>query len=330
MFNFFKKSKEVEEVKIEVVETILPEDNSQIIDSAHIQKDITLTFANVLEQFNLKSTKEGEIEILKAQLEEYKEANDSIYKKIDSLKNLGFVNTPTAKTSLEKLKIKEEEFKLKISAIEKQIKLTKKIKELTDMYALKYPTFKFVDNNTMISIMKKYSLVMGEAFTYCKEIPDRALGIIESFSGEIKESKTFVGIYREYSRGYSFGRSYQIKQRGSIKQLKKEECNEEYYSEYLTGVFEITGLKMIAPFSHFELPNECEFDGRCEYFEAPIIKLNKDTRKLEFNVDEVNEIERQKEVLDPIACLEVKGGYIILDAWDEEADIPEIQNPMIN
>jgi hypothetical protein len=37
-----------------------------------------------------------------------------------------------------------------------------------------------------------------------------------------------------------------------------------------------------------------------------------------------------REVLDPIAVLEVRGGYIIMNAWEKEAEIPEIINPVLN
>ena len=50
-----------------------------------------------------------------------------------------------------------------------------------------------------------------------------------------------------------------------------------------------------------------------------------------FNQEALDKVNKKNiEVLDPIACLEVGLGYIVMCAWDEEADIPEIQNELLN
>ena len=69
---------------------------------------------------------------------------------------------------------------------------------------------------------------------------------------------------------------------------------------------------------------------------APTIKVAEAAKVIEnaqrdINIAFVNELAKiEREVLDPIACLEVDGGYIILHAWDEEAHIPEIKNDILN
>jgi hypothetical protein len=331
------KVEEVEEVEVGEVEEV-----KKVINSDHIQKDITLTFAKVLDEHNLTPTKLGEIEILKAKMGEYKDANSDIYQKIESLNLLGFTNTPTAKKSLKELQEKTKEFDIKIQNIQKEIDKSESIKNLTDTYLKKYPMYKFIDKDSMISIMKKYDLVLGDSFMYCKEIPDKALSIIENFSEEILESKEYNLIYFcSYWSDSGFYSSKYIVKKGKnlsslLKKAEKDISNGDKLSEshpwkehQIVGLVESTNLKMIAPQTHFNEIKELEYNGQKINFRTSILKLDEKTRMLSIDLNEVNKELEMIDILDPIACLKVEGGYIILDAWDEEADIPEIQNPMI-
>lgn len=85
----------------------------------------------------------------------------------------------------------------------------------------------------------------------------------------------------------------------------------------------VSMLKIIAPISHFTL-NE-----KFKRLDKSIFKIKDNV--ICYDISEIKlELQRLKEAEDPIACLKVEGGYIILHAWDKEAEIPEIKNSSLN
>lgn len=66
-----------------------------------------------------------------------------------------------------------------------------------------------------------------------------------------------------------------------------------------------------------------------------LFKVDINTRKFNIDHDALKNLNQHNEEVskkldDPIACLEVEGGYIIIDAWDKEALIPEICRETLN
>lgn len=314
----------------------------KVIDSAFIQKDIAATFDSVLAEFELNASKETQVEQLEQKLEGFKTQNQSVYDKIEKLKAFGFTNTPSATATLKKLEEKEANINAEKAKIQSEIDSANLLQKRIAEYKLKYPTFKFVDNDTMVSIMKKYDLWLGETSLYCKEIPDRALNIIDGFRDEIEKSTEKVEFYMDTYRGMTMHVGVNITP--VVKEEKKaKDYTEAWYlqqeavlmSESRRSIFRTdyrTKLKMIAPASHFEVVTQKIYDERRrEYKECPMYLMNPATRRFEPTTKMMEEIAKSnREVLDPIACLEVDGGFIILDAWDKEAEIPEIKNQILN
>lgn len=327
-------------------EVAVKKEPEEVIDSKHIQADIDRTFAKVLEEFNLSVSKESKIESLKKSLESFKDINKTIYEKIDTLKSVGLVNTPSASAKLAELKEQESKVRDNIYELNRQLRHLKEVKEYTDKYAMQYVGYKFVDHKTMVEIMKKYDLVLGEAFTYAKEIPDKSLSIIKNFSEEIEKSKEVVEFIRERRINELRGSSSTTYKKHV--RAKTEEDTEEFILpqpehslEWMSRdyKFTISKFKMIAPSSHFVLPSikddEQRYWGSSRDRETKYLSFmafNESERCYYFSTSSLNDAlaKREREVLDPIAVLEVAGGYIVMDAWDEEAEIPEIQNPLNN
>lgn len=316
-------------------EDVIAGEDEVVIDSEFIKKDIEVSFADVLKQFSLNAAKETEIEKMESSLLDFKAANDKIYKKIENLKDVGLLNTPTAKNKLDELEKQEQKYKEKIEELQKQIKESQRIKKLTDEYALKYPGYKFITKDVMVDVMKRYDLVMGEAFSYAKEIPDDALETISQFKDEIKESEEVYKLLT-ISRSRSVSNTYYLLKPS----MTEKEVISYYFGEgsrvYNKKEYVVSNFKMVAPESHFEIPyytvKKWEKTSYRDELKVniPIMVKNEDNI-FEFNTEEFEKIaEQNREVLDPIACLEVEGGYIIMDAWDEEAEIPEIQNALLN
>lgn len=345
MFGLFKKQKGVDETtSVLVAEKPVENLKQKTITSKDIQEDIHKSFNEILKEFDLKESKETQIENYKIKLESFKEENKSIYDKIEKLKYLNLSSTPTAKDSLKKLENKEKSVKEKINKVQNEIREAKKINDLVSEYNLKYPGFKFVSDSVMIQIMHKYNLVLGEAFTYAREIPDKSLEIIGKFSHEIKSSEEILQLVETRHGLRSSFFKFKKKPQPIIMSANTPDDSMRGFNtmhihdprtynkdERVVREITISMFKMIAPESHFEIPTVEGINFRGEYIDLPIAKLDKQTRKFKLDVSALEKNEAKKrEVLDPIAVLEVKGGYIIMDAWDKEAEIPEIKNPILN
>ena len=313
MWNLFKTKTEIKKIK----EVKTDKKEVQVINSKIIQEDINKSFNEILKEFDLYKSKESTIEDLTLELESFRESNKTIYDKIEKLNQFGFTNTPSSNKLKDELASKELEINTKIESIQIDIDSKKELENLIADYNIKYPGFKFIDKETMVSIMEKYQLILGDTSLYCKEIPDKALGLISSFSKHILNNNKCI--YKVYSRSIMLSRYASLKIGNYTPKSDRYSYNDE------VKTITTSNLKMIAPNSHFKIPT-LEFENK----EFPIYKLNKN-RELELTVDEYNKaIQKANEVLDPIAVLEVKRGYIIIDAWDEEANIPEIQNGLLN
>lgn len=336
MINLFKKKAETNYIA-EYAEKLGLYDNPEpVITSKDIQKDLHISFEQVLAEFDLKESKETQIENYKASLKSFKEENKTIYNKIETLNNLGFVSTPSAQKSLKELQEKELEVNNKIKSIEAEISKTERIKELTAQYTLMYPFYKFIDEDTMIKIMHKYNLVLGEVFMYSREIPEENLEVISYFSTAIKDTEKTLQLIETTYAGIGGHSNYQFRDKPKPVKVKNMEGVEAMWIsslayESVRQEFKVSDLKMIAPQTHFTIPTFETRDYRFETVNIPVAKLNTETRKFEFSTKKLEENQAKiREVLDPIACLEVEGGYIVLTAWDEEAMIPEIQTNMLS
>lgn len=334
MLNLFKKKEQTYDVPTET-KTIV--EDEIVIDSKHIKKDIQESFEQILNQFDIDLSQESQIDDLRAKIESYKKANAEVYRKIEDLKSLGLVNTPSVRIQLDRLESNEKTYNSRIKEVEAKIANAKYNKDLVIKYSLEYPHYKFVSRDLMISIMKKYSLVLGDACFYGKEIPQENLEIIKGFKNQIKESeKTINFIENTFLSMLGTSRNYEFQEKVTLKRSLYDSIypliikDSRNTSRELVS-FTISNFKMIAPESHFEIPKlKLEKEDRREadsIIEIPAVVMNPETRMLGFNEKQVEEVNKSnREVLDPIACLEVEGGFIVMSAWDECGEISEIQN----
>lgn len=160
------------------------------------------------------------------------------------------------------------------------------------------------------SVIENFIKLHGDRYDYSKEIPDLALDILVGFKNKIKQHKFFIDA--RITKGQLT--YFSVRPSESV-------LGEDKQSNYIKS-----NLKIIAPESHFK--NE-EFVSNG--VAIPMFSVNEDTRDFEINLARLNaEVKSNTEVLDPILCLEVEEGYIVLTAWDEEAYIPEIINTFLN
>lgn len=284
---------------------------AQIINSKVIQQDIKLSLEEILSDLDISNSKESEIEALKTKLDSFQKDNQEVYEKIELLNKYGFTQTPSSTETLKELQKREEEIKAEINLIQESIDSVKLINQLQNEYQIKYPFLRFVPEQLMVSVMKKYNLFMADTIFYTKEVPNDALKMIDKYSEEITTvNQSSVEHILSSAERYLGDRNIDDYQAINPKALR------------------MSNLKIIAPFSHFKIPTITS--SRLPDKSIPLM-ISNDNNILEVNMKGIEALATEvREVLDPIAALKVPGGYIVLHAWDEEAEIPEIKNNYLN
>lgn len=307
-----------------------------------IQGSIVEEINKVHNKINNVSEQDLKIQELKSKLETFKSDNEQIYTKIKDLKSVGLVNTPSAVKVLNELEVREESITGQINNLKREIADLEKIKLCVNKYLLKYPSFKFIDTKTFINILRKYDLVLGESSLYAKEIPDNVLTNILKFKDDINKDKTYVHLY---TYGRYTHRDYIVKTSSSEYINCHMTGSDEHYrtgnSKDLRSIYSYckTNLAIAAPINHFKndtITVEQRWEDKNKTININILSVDQNSRQLIINIDDFrlnaeknNEFEKSM-VQDPIACLRVPEGFIIIDAWEKEALIPEIQRETLN
>ena len=203
---------------------------------------------------------------------------------------------------------------------------------------------------------------------YAREIPDRAVNIVSNFKKEIEDSEVVLNLAPNYE-GKAFSCKFEVKSVSRLKEsvdfvennyekysVHKQEMLKMYNDRLENFTYKLSKFKMVAPKDHFEVPKLKLRDVVRDTWNYDEKKLEEDISIcttqdgiITFDLEELNKgLGEIKKVLDPIAVLCVNDfcnkskydnshdyqhmfdGVIILDAWDEEANIPEIKNNLLN
>ena len=253
----------------------------------------------------------SEVETLVKTVEAIEKPNENLMDRGNRMKSIGFTNTPSAK--------KTEVVEIRTESKRNTIKTLKTEMVLVAEYAIKYPTYKFVPTSVMVKVMKKYGLFLGKPKWYAKDIPEKNLQDIERFEAWEGAPKWFVHYRPPLRPSFSSVGSARIHREVDPEVLIAgtfDECG-NYASERngsgfgleLGGYYRVVKneYRIAAPIDHFD-------------FGKDRVHIDEKTRK----------ISKEIELKDPIVFVRVKGGALVVTAWDEEAEDIDIINPIMN
>lgn len=252
------------------------------------------------------------------------EANDIIklaeeknINKIERLKSLGINNCKEVVDSEE------------IINKSKRVEITSK---LIKDYAYRYPMNKFITEEQVIAICNKYNLVMGDISRFKGFVPEKNLKEIENFKlhkvdenilitsipglvfqdAEIKKRSDYFHIYKKGTDAFSFQSDDGVNFYGG---LRKNPFNLHEFNFNSSDLIEDRELFV----RHFAIENAS--------FKICAPLKDMDTRGLELkNGYKLTEIY----IPDPVVLKPVKGGYLIVTAWGDEASDPIVVNQINN
>lgn len=211
-----------------------------------------------------------------------------------------------------------------VAAIETENKLatTKEIAELVVYYKVNYPNNKFITEEQVKTICEKYGLVCGETSAYKGFVPESKLSLIEKFT--LRDADMIVGkltgssdsVWDEFIRYVSNNEivgfwNKQIKKgdsatfvvNGETKKAFSENINSNFgkYTYLKVSGFTNGSMQICAPLKDME------------------VKLNQ--RVVGYKIQNIP---------DPVVLQPVRGGYLIVCAWGDEASDEIVVNQQMN
>lgn len=231
----------------------------------------------------------------------------------ERLKKVGFINTPTVKKGEEIMKVRKEK---EIKVVE-----SREQAELIQYYRTTYPFMKFLTEDELERICKKYGLTHSFVSNYIKEIPENNLSDIEKCQILKDEDYPQNVIYAkiDYHNHWMPGGFLSIWDKG-FWSLPKIIKNKHFngWSDADTHITKKFGVRndvyIVNSIKNFTI------DKQGLFICAPPSHFK---NKSKFNISFT-------EVKDPIVFRYVRGGVQVITKWGLEANDPSLVVPVLN
>lgn len=225
--------------------------------------------------------------------------------KCEVLKKMGFSNTQEVKEAQAEIK--------RIKELEMANKEKEGIVNAINYFSVKYPNYKFITEESVKAICKKYGIIYGSVERYIGAVPTKNLKHIEDFKIDDSD-ECYQMVNRRYAMG--IGRSKEI---AHISKDKMDKAYEHYYTK---------------PNDHtlnFYLPS---IGGAIEYCKAPleIVAPQKDfdMKGMEVVGYQISAIIKDDPIVLKPVLFEDKKYYLIVTAWGLEASDELVVNQKMN
>ena len=201
-----------------------------------------------------------------------------------------------------------------------QASLSKEQIELVAYYRTNYPNQKFITEEQVKAICYKYNLVCGDVDRFKGFVPEKNLKEIETFKLKDNE-KNMLGLYKDntfltYVDNSSVFGTYGLNQ--------LETVGEVYYKGAGLIVHRRDVKSNIAPgFEDVTYTKIRRVSSSIFKICAPIKDMDISNLELE---DGYRLKEKKMEIPDPVVLQAVKGGFLVLTCWGDEASDPILVN----
>lgn len=226
--------------------------------------------------------------------------------KINTLKLLGFKQVKEVKES---------------NKILAKTQMSKEQIELVNYYQQNYPFNKFINEEQIKTICHKYNLVCGDVERFKGFVPEKNVNEITNFKLKEKESNILIT-----SNGLSLENAEIRKIREYFHIYKKDEKNNFNYAFQSND-----GINFYANDSKniFGLDN---LENQRFVVKNNLLQICAPVKDMDISGLELKEGYKleKKYIPDPVVLQPVKGGYLILTAWGDEASDPLVVNQNFN
>ncbi len=229
---------------------------------------------------------------------------------------------------LEGLGFKQAAQVTEIKPLIEKAKLSKEQIELVNCYSIKYPNNKFITGQQVKAICYKYNLVCGDVGRFKGFVPEKNLREIEGFKVDENDVPKLL---------------FQLDSWPEL-ELPINEIDETYLSEYGKAYF--MGVNNL----NYGYITDDSASPKCNLYDNEKCSIFKGFRFVRSTMINTNELQicaplkdmdlsgmeikkgykLQKHIPDPVVLKRVKGGYLILTAWGDEASDELVVNQKFN
>jgi hypothetical protein len=284
MVKLFKNNEKeaiVEKQEVEVKEKTTKELVEEIHETFFTEVDSLLAEAKIM-----KSTETQKQELID---------------KTAKLKELGFTNTKECKEADDEIE--------RLGKIERENNTKQEMIDAINYFSVKYPLYKFITEESVKKICKKYNLVYGQVSNYIGTVPDKNIKQMQEFKINKDDECYFKVDYRRDSWN------------NETKIMSERFMNLDSYKKYKENMY--NAIMSISSRGWTDT-------GKCPLeIAAPIKDFNTTNMELEdYKLKEKVQIP-DPVVLQPI-FYEGKKHYLIVTAWGDEASDPLVVNEINN
>lgn len=261
---------------------------------------------------------------------EFETAADKLLEEAKSIIQEAATKDVDKVSRLEKLGFKQVNQVTQLKPLLQKAELSKEQVELLKYYKHKYPFNKFITEEQVKIICHKYNLVCGDVSRFTGFVPEKNLREIENFKLKEREanslssisfkrfSDSIEGIILEFYNGEirRHGGWYHIYKKGDKNDYNyafQSEDGELFYGNDHKNLFDLQKYNSL----HFRIEKGYKI---C----APVKDMDIS------GLDLKNGYKLEKHIPDPVVLQPVKGGYLILTAWGDEASDPLVVNEINN
>lgn len=261
---------------------------------------------------------------------EFHTAADNLLLEANSIIEEARTKNVTKVHRLELLGFKQASQVTELKPLIKKQELSKEQVKLVNHYQLNYPNNKFITEEQVQSICYKYNLVCGNVSRFKGFVPEKKLTEIENFilkkGDEIDLSKS---IYFIQKYGNKFWEITDITEKdilpSTISYLKS---SWHYMSHVYPDAVNKYGNCKIT--SHFSQPELAQPELVKDFFSLKICAPIKDMDISGLTLSKGYKLNSHIDVPDPVVLQPVKGGFLILAAWGDEASDELVVNQINN
>jgi hypothetical protein len=276
----------------------------------------------------MATAKEIQQEVLTMQEDLLRQANDILSKAkekakhSEGLKALGFIGAA--------------------QALDRAIDRAKWLDDLVDMYSFEYPGLKFIPQEVMDSVCRKYGLAIGHVSRYIGEVPEWALAQIAANKHHFDHVEIYDQAHYDAVREKELARRFELAEEAGIDTVTISEGA-------LTALWSKTVGAHMGPGRQatYKLDNGkwiCVYSrsgGQSDDYLPPsagnirVLDITLAAPRAEMRLAANEEVMENGEIRvvesqDPIVCKKVDGGFIVVAAWGEEGQDPRVFNTSSN
>lgn len=244
---------------------------------------------------------------------EFETAADKLLAEATSIIAEAATKDTTKVNRLEALGFKQAGQVTELKPLIQKAELSKEQVELVNYYKREYPFNKFITEEQVKSICYKYNLVCGDVDRFKGFVPEKNLRQIESFKLKDNDKVKYMvtGINGEFYIS-----------KDDIKENIQNYLNQFFdtYVEFSSGDINVKG-------------GDAKFGRNAKVKkESPKLKICAPIKDMDISGLELKDGYKleKKFIPDPVVLQPVKGGYLILTAWGDEASDPLVVNEINN